>query len=606
MDGGCLTELDLRRYKANLAALEESQPELAGRLKTLDIPSSVQRVTGRDRSDAFRIQRSDGSWFWFGRSSMPTVSAPALVGGFQPDGRNVILPVMGTGREALLVAERLPPHCAVFVFERELLYVKLALCVCDWSDLIRRRRVVLLCGDDVETVLADFFSACPGFEFPQHMIPLSLLSSGEQDRMKLRLESAGRQVAAIQWTAANQLAAELRDLPAAAPGDRPRVLLSSRDPRREALGAVAQLTATLEHLGCPVASSVPDRPDKAHAASRLAAIRRHEPDLVLLLNCLKGSLQQHLPQSLATVSWFITPDSVESALAEDLGGHRAIFAAHPAMIDRLIEAGAPADNVHLLEHAADPLTFAPAEVEEAAGQRWNCQAAVLADGADLSPGAANITLSSHIRLWESVRDLTAKALGSWCDASVSQTLERAGSKSGVRLDDDEVRRQFGEVIRCRLVPTLQARRAVESLAGQGLEAGLWGDGWETHTSVSGLVRGAIPDAAGRNLIFNSAPVVVLPVFRDDTARIVLECLAAGSCPVIRTPERPLADLHPQLCEVLSTVPGAASPREMASLAKELVADADRRAAIVQTGRRLALERHTLEHRVRRALACIGR
>ena len=115
---------------------------------------------------------------------MPSVSAPALVGAFQSDGRNVMLPVIGTGREALIIEPRLPAHCALFVCEANPLLLKLALHLHDLSEPLRRRRLVLLCGDDVAAALSEFFAAHCGFEFPQQRFVSKDKSQPEADKYK--------------------------------------------------------------------------------------------------------------------------------------------------------------------------------------------------------------------------------------------------------------------------------------------------------------------------------------------------------------------------------------------------------------------------------------
>jgi len=93
-------------------------------------------------------------------------------------------------------------------------------------------------------------------------------------------------------------------------------------------------------------------------------------------------------------------------------------------------------------------------------------------------------------------------------------------------------------------------------------------------------------------------VVLWPYFGDRTARMILDCLAAGACPVYRRPERPIKELHPQLAEVLAQVPNSPSLDELARQAQRLAPDADARQATMADARTLTVERHTLAHRLR--------
>ena len=598
MGNSSLTDEDVRRYRANVAALEAGQPDLVRLLDGVEIPAFVERTIGRDGSDTFRIHHDGGSWEWFGRSSMPTVSAPAVLADLHPDGRNVILPAIGTGREAVVAIEHTASYCAVFVFERDPLALKLALHLVDLAELIRGGRLVLLCGPDAIPVLTEFFTAHSGFEFPQRMMPLPVIPQEEQERVRLLIESAVPRVAQVQWTDAGRAVEEFKGrTDGGLPGE-PRVTLLSRDPRGETLELAERLRCTLERMSWPVECSVPDRPDRCHTVARLHAVCRHGAELVVLLNCLKGPLRPFLPPGLPMCSWLTNTDSIEVALREGLEGNEAIFVARPAMIRRLEEAGATAGQLRLLECGVGQAAFRPVELDESDRCRLGCDVAIPADGWDVRPAALHINLASHVRLWEESRKIAAGLVSQWQDGLADEILERASRTCEVRLVDTDLRRRFSELIRRRLVPMLLARAMAERLSGDGLRVTLWGHQWETYESVEHLARGPIGPVDERNLLYNAATVVLLPVYHDDTARTVLECLAAGGCPVFRRPEQPLDELHPQLAEVFDVVPAGGSLDELAERVREMLADADRRASVVQAGRALVLGRHTLEHRLR--------
>lgn len=598
MPAGSFTHSQVENYRANLMALGEWRPELAEALEAQAIPASVEAATGRDGSETFRIRRADGSSQWFGRSSMPTISAPALIGGFRSDGRNVILPTIGTGREVLIIEQRLPAHCAVFVWEQDPLALKLALHLHDLSRAIGRCRLVLLCADDVATALADLFAAHPGFEFPQHLLPLPMLADSQREQTRVLLESAASRVAQGQWTLASELGTRLKGHRRSAPSEPPRVAVLSRDPRTGTIELANQLGAALGQLGWPPALGVPDRPDRCHTVARLAEVRRHGPDLVLLLNCVKGPLADYLPDDLPVCSWLITADSVAGAGNEGLENNAAVFAARPDIAEGLLAAGAKADAVHLLEEATDPATFSPTAVDPAQQQQVECQVAVFSDAVNLSAAAAGITQVSHVRLWEHLCEGVARSAGNWHSRMAAKVLEQAERKSGTRLTEPAVRERFLALVRSHLSPTVLTRSAIERLALARVRVAIWGSGWESHASTKGLVRGPVPNAVGRATIYHSAGLVLCPLFHDRTARTMLDCLAAGGCPVYLRPERPIEELHPQLGEVLAAVPSAASLDELAAVVKRLAGNPEARREATAKARDMVLERHTLAHRLR--------
>ena len=597
MDACQFSETHLHRYRGNLTALSETEPQLAEQLEALDIPATVEQAAGRDGSDTFRIRGDDGSWHWFGRSSMPTVSAASLLGGFQSSGRNVILPGIGTSHEIPLVAARLPPHCAVLVHEADLLAVKLALHLQDFSEMIRRSRLVLLCGEDLIEALVEAYRRRPGLEFPHQMLPLPTQSAAQQERARLLLQAAAQRVALEQGEAAEALAGEVSRRTCFSLGPSPRVAVLSRDPRPETVELARGLTEALNRLGWPAACAVPDRPDACHALSRLQLIRRRQPDLVLLLNCLAGPLAGFLPERQPTCSWLITVDSVEGGSPDWLASSGPVFAAQPAILERLIAAGAGRDQVHLLERATDPTVFDPQRLDAEARKRWACQVAVLADGCDLRASAMNITLASQVRLWEALCRRAEGMIDHWRDGLAERLLELGEGDGDARLSEPELRNRFLALIRHRLMPTLTARFMIERLVGEKLDLAVWGTGWETHSSVRRLVKGPGTDAAGRHAAYTAAQVVVRPWYDEHTPQTVLDCLAADGCPVFLLPEGRLDRLHPQLHDVLKQAPGAASPTKLAALAKRLLADTHSRREATARARQEVLDMHTLTVRL---------
>ncbi|MHC4090123.1 MAG: glycosyltransferase family protein [Planctomycetota bacterium] len=598
MDACRLTDADLDRYHTNLTALAEQQPLLAQRVETMQIPATVVRATGRDGSETFRTRREDGSWQWLGRSSMPTMSAPAFVEGLQTQGRNLIIPTIATGREALLAEQRMPRHCAVFVYEQDVVALKLVLHLHDFSSLIQHRRLVLLSGDDAGAALLEFFSESAGYEFPHHLLPLAVLGSAQQDRIRLDIESAGPRVVRAQWEEVGRMAQRMRGRGGFALTENPRVAILSRDPRPETIALTNRLGFTARQVGWAAEASVPDRPDRCHTVARLEVICRHKPDLIVLLNCLKGPLAEYLTDGQPVCSWLTTLDSVDAVAGEGLAGNRTIFATRPEILDRLRAAGASPDAVHLLEVAADAALFAPTGQSPAGQPDAACEVAVLADAIDLRPQTANITLASHVRLWNELCNAVGRSIGTWREEGVPRVLERAERVTGTKLTDPHLRDRFADLIRSRLVPTMLARSAIERMVRAGLDVAVWGRGWESSDGVKTLVRGPIPDAIGRSMIYDAAGVVICPYFEHRAAQTVLDCSSAGGCPLLRTPQTPLAQMHPQLAEVLQAVPQASSVDDLAREAQRLVADAEARRAVSEGARAAVLERHTLAHRLR--------
>ncbi|MCP4251362.1 MAG: glycosyltransferase family 1 protein [bacterium] len=597
MDALAIPPSHQRRLRANLAALAETHPELTEQLQRLEIPDNINPATGRDGSDTYQIEHGGGTRSWFGQSSMPGISTAALIGSVETAGRNLILPTIGSGGEALLAAQQLPTHCAVFIFEPEPINIKLALALHEYAELLRRRRLVLLTGSDPVGALTAWFEANPGYEFPQHLLPVPLLPQTTLDQFRVAFETAGAQVTGKQWATAEQLSPHATDAVAAAPPESPRTVVLSRDPRPEILTLAQSLQRAGREIGWDVEVAVPDRPDRCHTVARVQVIQRQAPELILMLNCVPGPLARFLRDGQPLCSWLTGPEAVAAAQADGFDRCSAIFGGTADVVAALRAGGAPTERIHLLEAATDTTVFRPIADHKRSRQPDGGQIAVLADAVDLRPEAAGINLASQARLWTALCEDAASRVARWTDAQAEALLERGERKTGVRLAEQPLRDRFLILIRHRLAPALLTRTTVEALISAGLTVDLWGSGWDQPDGFPERHRGPLPDPPGRNEIYNAARVVVCPWFDRAAVQTVLDCLAAGGCPLLRTPEISLRQIHPQLADVLEHLPQAATFDELTALAERLVHDAPARQAAVGATREAVLAAHTLIHRL---------
>ena len=177
-------------WRRNLAALQEVDAVLAETLAAVNVPASVVSAVGRDGELTYRIGEGSEAAAWFGRTSMPSISGPAILDTFDPGNGNVLLPKMGQGIEMKLLLERLPAHRAVFVLEDDSLAAVLALRLYDVSDGIRAGRLVLLTGGQPEDSLRQFLTDHGGYVIPDRILGWPWLSQADHQRIRLGVERA--------------------------------------------------------------------------------------------------------------------------------------------------------------------------------------------------------------------------------------------------------------------------------------------------------------------------------------------------------------------------------------------------------------------------------
>jgi hypothetical protein len=120
-------------YRRNFEALRAVDPERAAAVEAAAVPADLQSAVGRDGSATYRCSNSEGASPWFGGSSMPRVSAAALVERTAGQAGNVLMPLPATGAEvAALLASR-AAYEALFVRFPQAFHAKLVLSLYDLS-----------------------------------------------------------------------------------------------------------------------------------------------------------------------------------------------------------------------------------------------------------------------------------------------------------------------------------------------------------------------------------------------------------------------------------------------------------------------------------------
>ncbi len=581
----------------NLDALRRTQPALAQALETVALPDGAELVTGRDGASTYLLTDPEGRRHWFGGSSMPTLSAAALMGPVDVSNTNVLLPAVATGLEPVLLAGKLSGHCAVFVHECDLAALRMAMTLRDLSALIDGGRLIILPGPDVESELIAVLREHPGCEFPSRIVPLAGGDPGLVNALKVAVEAAGRSVAAYRETAVRTIATELRARESFALAAAPRVAIISVDPRPETLAFAGRIHRAAQALNWPAATCLPDVPARCHGYARLATIRDQQADLVLTVNSFGGRIETHLNDRQPIASWFGPEGSVPAAVAEGVPSRGLHFASRPSQRDELIGAGVAAAATGVLETGADHVLFRHLDEAEADPERWGCDVGVLGDVANLDP-QSHVSAESHVRIFNAIVQSAPAWAETYTPDRADAILARAERRCSRPLKEERIRIGLIELIRGVIAPSLLARLAVERLVKAGLQVKVWGRHWELSKGFAGIVQGEVPAPEDQNRVYNAASLVLCPFFTTATVQTVLDALAAGSRVLYRGPDVPVDTLYPQTSEVLALVP---SYRRLTELSRAVTAltgggHGDHPGRLAEA-RGLVLDRHTMTHRL---------
>ncbi|MFQ5591044.1 MAG: hypothetical protein ACE5HE_07780 [Phycisphaerae bacterium] len=529
---------------------------------------------------------------------MPSISAPEMLAGFTSDGRNVSLPGILTGAEALVLVDRMPRHTALFVIEEHPWQVKLALRLRDYSHLLASGRLVFIVGSDLEERMREFFGAHPGYEPPTRMLSPPQRSPAQIAELQRRLENTGEEALRVSRGFAEACAARIASRTAGAPGTAPRVAILSFDVQPGSIQQCARVRRALEKLQLAHEVCIPDTPRNSHVAAHLNAIDRLPADLVLMINSPYQGIARFLPPHLPVVCWYLPGTSSQPPPPQESSSCTLLFTSCDPHGEMPRHGGAQACSIRYIEPGADNQAYYPTHGTPGGAGRPAIDVVILMDVPDDRAEACDTTLSSHLILWRAIRQLLGEAVDTWTADQAAELVDRAQRASGVTLADPAIREHFAGLARARIAPACRARAVVAVVSASTRRFATWGLNWHLACDHSGVWRGAGPFADQLNDLFNSTRIVVLPDYSPTALQHALDALAAGARVVCHAPDQPFERAHPTLITLQPYLHLFRTRRELRDTLKSLLSqstggdDDDTTAA-----RAIVLEKHCVSDRL---------
>ena len=445
----------------NIAALVDTHPALARVLDETCLPDTFRRAKSRDGAETFLWTTPDGRENWLGRTSMPTVSAPALVESFDPGMGNVLLYTFGQGEEVALLLGRLCPHQAIFVVEPSATMVHAALELRDFGGAIRSQRLCVFTGDDGWSALQKFLVDRPGFLVPQRILVRPWFDPALIHELRQRLTDVADQVAEGRRGATGRTGGPSTDDSSVAIVSN----LASPEVHRWA----ADLADAAQRLGWAPRRFVLDDPTMVEPAFTEKAILAANCKAILVIGVSPESLPYRLPPVAMAV--LTMPDDPM-----------------PEWTSTLPKACTVATSTPIASPAIEAKTeYFPAAVPDRCVEMKELEGgdavAVVADFIDTSSQSVGLSLASHLHLWSVADELLASQGGRFQEVEANdaaeELLKQAEKKLGFELRAPEVRDGLTQRIERILLPAHFREGLVQAIARTGRKVILLGHGWRT-------------------------------------------------------------------------------------------------------------------------------
>jgi len=618
--------------RANLAGLAEQDKGLAQSIGAAVMPDTVEMAVASDGSVSFRFRQADGRRNWLGFSSTPVISAEANLKRTDLTAGNIAMNGIGHGGDARAILEKTAAHQALLVVEADPLMVNLVFQLHDFSKALRRGRLVILIGRDVRGLLSNFYAANPGYNIISQTIAWTWLSSQENQQFAQQVTLAMEEVTQRTLSALDSLLAEQQA------DDEERVLaetVKQLDPARLDSMHVANCTnthnvvdyctsrdalAALRQLGVSTDWLVLDRPDEVSHMAQLARLNRLKPDLILLVDSLRGDLGLHLPRSRPCATLLRSPPASllekQTDAAKRFGSDDFIFAEDPGQVAQCKEAGFPDDRVFYLAPAANTELFCPVRVGETDRQRYGGDVVLVADRFSTDPETYQIRLPSHQTLWRSIIKEIQRSPGEYHPQKARQYLVRA-QHCGVTLRENDLRKFLIELVTKYLGYSVMLDSHCGVLKSQGINLRIrsWSNLPEEQTDevapywheseLSGLVCGTISHGAELNKLYNVGKIHLYFPGGGQSNSHLLNGMAAGAFFLVKAhpPDR-LADTIGKMFQLGRELITFASPKDLLRKVGYFLAHPEERQRIAQAGREKVLAHHNYQQRMREMLGII--
>lgn len=461
-----------RNWQPNAAALAESQPLLAERLRSI-VPM-VSWVYGRDGS----LTAMDDAGRWWTGCSLPRRAAEEMLKSLEPSGTVGCFLSPTHARQLRAAFDRLRRDQAIIAVIPEELTLRVALHCGDFSTEIRARRLVFACGRSWDQELAAIFRDHPGLPVPSQFIRTALLN----DESLEPLIAAAQKVIAAETNRRAEMIGAIREraksrsssssFESSHPTGQICVIAPSLV-RLWNVGGVA-LGETLRNDGETIFAQLdPDQPGSASPLALAAAAE--ESDAVVAADVSRSSLPNVVSLEVPWITWITAghiPEPEPAAIAD------ALLLADPSWMTAALRAGWRRDRIAL---AGWP-TLAATESD---GNPAEKVLAFLCDTAPLEPTEKVKDFSSHGLLWEAIfEELTSNpfAVGSNPNDYLSRRMRK------LEIPDEGFDRAL--FIEKLILPAYQ-QGIVRLLIGAGIPVRIHGRGWREMPEFADFSAGTI-------------------------------------------------------------------------------------------------------------------
>lgn len=554
--------LDDSIYTANFAALSQVDPVLVERLVEFssEMQAAVPAVT-RDGQVSFQLSLPDSltengktadlpdmriaesSAKWFGRTSIPSVRAAALLDRFDVGQANVLLPGIGQGFEVTLLLGRLGDHRAVFVWESDPRWIFLALRLHDWAVAISQHRLVILTGplERLTSILRAWLKEHVGHICPDRIlmwpwatsVELAAVRSAVQDAYTVTEQERREQLDALRNRRPPVLPRADTSVGNKVTCPGPFMAILSLQARSEIWALHDAMALAAGNAGCKVVCSSVRNPGDVHSlvrARRMAELTAEQPpQWALLLEVARQDLRDVLPDATPAISWLAAQTISSVSLPDRLGSRDLVAVTDSRGYDWARRAGIPPERLLVVSR---PCLFTAENLDDSPDFSGRpVDVTIVANLASLRPEVYGYHLPTHQQLWNEAMALISAGIESFTEDSGESLFIKTEQKLKIRLEDATVRQAMIRNLSGPVADSLLWRFLVRHLSQGPHKLAVYGQGWGDVDN--GFWRGIVSGVTDLRQACHHTKVILHANVTGEVSGVILAAAASGAIVVSR-------------------------------------------------------------------------
>ncbi len=539
----------------NLQALSQKNPLLADQIQKTPVPDSIELTVANDGQITFIQKLPDNRIQWFGSSSIPGVFAEQNIERIDVDQINLALNGIWQGADVMAILKKMNPNQALFIFERDLLNLRLAFCLYDFSLHLVNGNLVIFVGEDYEKQLIEFYDENSGYTILERVVSLPYCEDKENQIFSLQITTVMQNQLQAIFKKIASLGKELSEAYEQRPliqcletlksqnWDECGILNVARFYNEHEYFLSLHLLTGMMQQGLVVDQMVCDQPGKASVIPQLEKLLSNLPQMVILKENYRKDFSYAIPENVVCLTCLDYVDEQvlenQEPVSQRIKPQDMLIVTSQEDKETLVKFDVPDEQVLNVKITANTELYQPVELETNDLKYYGSDVALVSDRFSSDPEDYGIRLPTHQKLLDVV-------IHEICDASEKYEYEKArlflkrAQRCGVQLKEKDIEEHFVKLVREFYGEIILRDLYAASLIQKEIDLKIWytesvhplmanpNTNFWHQSNVNDFVAGGVSEGEALNKLYNAAKIYLYINSQGLVNKRLIDGIAAGA------------------------------------------------------------------------------